>query len=456
MNRPGQASDPSMEDILASIRRIISDDEQRDPAEGMGREREDYQPADLSRRAVPAPVEMELSEDEVLDLTSELVFADEEPQEAEPLILGDAAADAQEPESTTIRSNEFQRPQERVSPPPPATREKPFSPQAAPGQAASAGNARPEIRQPAPRSAPPPSRPIWSRRELPNQSGSSGASSRGRTENPQIAEKPFPQPQAAWVEDIQIPVPDQGPISLMGSPEPQATYDRSTGASAGRDSATVAALAHTLAKSAVVALEDDELVEARDVNFENIDASHRADVSEKFADAMHIEAEEEPVQQTSSFLQPGLLDEVLRNEFIREAPPQSEDEEDDPLALSELPASHAAGYSPAPDSWAAGGMRAQEWRQGSEGVGRIEQPDIQRSTVETPMHRTIAQAQFTGADLAPPPVVSGRSLEDSVREMLRPLLMQWLNENMPRIIESAIREEIAQRGLLPKMGGGQN
>jgi hypothetical protein len=42
-----------------------------------------------------------------------------------------------------------------------------------------------------------------------------------------------------------------------------------------------------------------------------------------------------------------------------------------------------------------------------------------------------------------------RTLEDAVREMLRPLLVQWLNENMPRILESAIREEIAARGLLP-------
>jgi cell pole-organizing protein PopZ len=34
--------------------------------------------------------------------------------------------------------------------------------------------------------------------------------------------------------------------------------------------------------------------------------------------------------------------------------------------------------------------------------------------------------------------------------MLRPLLVQWLNEHMPRVLESAIREEIATRGILPK------
>ncbi len=55
-------------------------------------------------------------------------------------------------------------------------------------------------------------------------------------------------------------------------------------------------------------------------------------------------------------------------------------------------------------------------------------------------------AQFRMTMQAP----QGGPLETAVREMLRPLLVQWLNENMPRILENAIREEIAVRGLLPK------
>ncbi len=47
-------------------------------------------------------------------------------------------------------------------------------------------------------------------------------------------------------------------------------------------------------------------------------------------------------------------------------------------------------------------------------------------------------------------VPHGGPLETAVRELLRPLLVQWLNENMPRILENAIREEIATRGLFPK------
>lgn len=42
-----------------------------------------------------------------------------------------------------------------------------------------------------------------------------------------------------------------------------------------------------------------------------------------------------------------------------------------------------------------------------------------------------------------------KSLEDSVKEMLRPMLREWLDENMPRILESALRDEL-QAGRLPK------
>jgi hypothetical protein len=252
------------------------------------------------------------------------------------------------------------------------------------------------------------------------------------------------QPQAAWAEDIQIPVPDQGPIPLMGRADAHAAYDSAPRASAGRDGATVAALAHTLAKTAVVALEDEELVEAREVNFEHIDPSKRTDVSERFADAM-----QEPGSEPSPFLQPGLLDEVLRNEFPREAAPPSDDQ-DELLDLSEFPEPPLEANLPAPQAETAFDPAQQEWWQAQETGGRMEHPQNQKHSVETPMQRTVTQAQFTGAELAQPLAGGARSLEDSVREMLRPILVQWLNENMPRILENAIREEIAQRGLLPK------
>ena len=39
-----------------------------------------------------------------------------------------------------------------------------------------------------------------------------------------------------------------------------------------------------------------------------------------------------------------------------------------------------------------------------------------------------------------------KSLEDSVRDMLRPMLRQWLDENMPRIIREELDSDALQRG----------
>jgi hypothetical protein len=67
--------------------------------------------------------------------------------------------------------------------------------------------------------------------------------------------------------------------------------------------------------------------------------------------------------------------------------------------------------------------------------------------------RTVSRVEFTGLAMRQEPQPSaishaqGLSLEESVREMLRPMLMDWLNQHMPRILENAIREEISARGL---------
>jgi cell pole-organizing protein PopZ len=50
-----------------------------------------------------------------------------------------------------------------------------------------------------------------------------------------------------------------------------------------------------------------------------------------------------------------------------------------------------------------------------------------------------------GAHDAPTRDTSYRSLEDSVRDMLRPMLRQWLDENMPRMVTTALKDELGER-----------
>jgi cell pole-organizing protein PopZ len=46
------------------------------------------------------------------------------------------------------------------------------------------------------------------------------------------------------------------------------------------------------------------------------------------------------------------------------------------------------------------------------------------------------------APKAPSPTIGGRALEDMVAEMLKPMLQQWLDTNLPSIVERLVQQEI--------------
>jgi len=41
---------------------------------------------------------------------------------------------------------------------------------------------------------------------------------------------------------------------------------------------------------------------------------------------------------------------------------------------------------------------------------------------------------------------SNKTLEDSVKDLLRPMLKQWLDENMPRVLTAALKDELGDSG----------
>lgn len=45
---------------------------------------------------------------------------------------------------------------------------------------------------------------------------------------------------------------------------------------------------------------------------------------------------------------------------------------------------------------------------------------------------------------APPPAPSANPLEDMLKDMLRPALKQWLDENLPRIVDEHVKREISR------------
>jgi cell pole-organizing protein PopZ len=52
-----------------------------------------------------------------------------------------------------------------------------------------------------------------------------------------------------------------------------------------------------------------------------------------------------------------------------------------------------------------------------------------------------AFGRLSGSMAMPP---SGRTLEEFVREMLRPLMQEWLDENLPGIVQRAVDAEVAR------------
>ena len=71
-----------------------------------------------------------------------------------------------------------------------------------------------------------------------------------------------------------------------------------------------------------------------------------------------------------------------------------------------------------------------------------EMPDM-AGLVSAPAAAAAAAAfgRLSGNMLMPAP---GRTLEDVVRELLRPLLQQWLDENLPGIVQRAVDAEVTR------------
>lgn len=69
-----------------------------------------------------------------------------------------------------------------------------------------------------------------------------------------------------------------------------------------------------------------------------------------------------------------------------------------------------------------------------------------------PSAMTKLTAAPTG-DTASPGIAFPAGLEDSIKELIKPLIVQWLNGNLPRIVERAVREEIAEQGLVSRARG---
>ena len=56
--------------------------------------------------------------------------------------------------------------------------------------------------------------------------------------------------------------------------------------------------------------------------------------------------------------------------------------------------------------------------------------------------RLMLEELATVAANAPPPAPAANPLEDVVREMLRPILKQWLDDHLPQVVDEHVKREI--------------
>lgn len=68
-------------------------------------------------------------------------------------------------------------------------------------------------------------------------------------------------------------------------------------------------------------------------------------------------------------------------------------------------------------------------------------PLLDESAAETSRHSLETLATITATV---PPVPAVNPLEDMVREMLKPILKQWLDDNLPALVDEHVKREISR------------
>jgi hypothetical protein len=104
-------------------------------------------------------------------------------------------------------------------------------------------------------------------------------------------------------------------------------------------------------------------------------------------------------------------------------PPDAEE----PEAFAAPPAAPAPSFRPAPQP-----------------AGRNEPREA--AAAKPSVQPIVSETTFPKAELP-------AGLEDAIKEMIKPLIVQWLNDNLPRIVEKAVREEIAEQSLVSPQRG---
>jgi cell pole-organizing protein PopZ len=338
------------------------------------------------------------------------------------------------------------------------------------------------------------------------------APSRLATPEPVAERKPDLASKEGWSFGVQMPVPDAGPAIPFAAehvPEPRATAGAPRGpaeagadtfapeadpaAPAGRATKTAPATVHDKAEElagkavsdftsdklsasaptvvADILRGDKPLMDAITTSLANALSSHGGEEPDEFEEAPHPEdfaddifgaekpmAGPEPRPSATTAPRQGPAMPGIKNldgGFVAhppvaaaEAEPSSADPEMPELPREDIDDIVSAAEAPAPGR-PASDLAAYR----PTGIAEPHMPNVPVAPSRA-APRPVAGPGAVREPVAAPerlqPVAGQNTLEDTIKEMLKPLLMQWLDENMPRIVNEALREEMAATGLLPR------
>jgi len=369
-----------MDEILASIRRIISDDE-AEAGQGEAAAPSEAAPQSEDTTQIEATEESSVApsgesiQDDILELTNELSQASLEPQ---PEV---AEAEAVSAEATPEMAAEI------------------------------------DSSEPAPDDI------------MAEISAATEAALEQEVPAPEVVSETSPEPEVA---DASFEVADEE--VEVGSPDLAADFDA---ALPGEEAVSLDAAEEPAVPEIDLGLGDTEgmdvevMAEAADAEMPSgEDAPESVETSGLIAEAVEAIAmsSAEPAVETEPPVEtePAVED---------EQPPVAEEAVEPPMAdvaeLSEAPLEEAASDEPVIEVM--GGSEVEEDVLLEDAVGVVEEDEQPVEEVEQAADEPAAALDVSATD---------SPLEASVKEMLKPILREWLDENLPRILESAVKEEI--------------
>jgi len=288
-----------------------------------------------------------------------------------------------------------------------------------------------------------------------------------------------------WAEDFQMPVGDEGPTSPFTATQnhPESAWPRtdpfdvtesyklarSQGMSGRLGRGMVDDdIAHPSEPSEHDTREEPEHANAAEQDHPGIRLSSLGDAdevkeedaeddTEEASHALHAPAEEPTSADPAPLRAFPAADEL---EAVFGMPPRQWSGGAQPRSEADAPAFEVAEEQPDQES----DVRKPEephWDETAAGCVDAPRDDIQAAGAEPEPHQPrhdgsidmtrsqSSMAETGGQSVAVDPApqaaaaMGSKTLEDSVKELLRPMLQEWLDKNMPRLVEAAMREHVA-------------